>query len=251
MEVHQALRRAGRRAPPVDRLLARPQRDGAAHPGGRPGGGRRLADRAGGRVHRPGGVHAVHGQGGRRGGGRPARPAPPRRRPGGAQPGRADREAPRRRVHADVPRAGGRGASGARAARHRPGPLRLRAGVNWGEAVVTRDDVIGHLVNVAARVTETAKGGEVLVTEAVQDRVAGLPRRVVRQVATPGLQGRRRADPGEPGHGVAGAGAGRRADGVRPARRRSHHRSRANPMAVPVPKMAAPAQRRRASSGSP
>lgn len=53
-----------------------------------------------------------------------------------------------------------------------PGPLRLRAGVNVGEAVVTRQDVIGHEVNVAARVTEAAAGGEVLVTAAVRAATA-------------------------------------------------------------------------------
>jgi adenylate cyclase len=52
-----------------------------------------------------------------------------------------------------------------------PGPLRLRAGVNVGDVVVLRDDVIGHEVNVAARVAEAAKGGEVLVTETVRDSV--------------------------------------------------------------------------------
>jgi adenylate cyclase len=52
-----------------------------------------------------------------------------------------------------------------------PVPLRLRAGVHWGEVVVTRDDVIGHVVNVAARVAESAKGGEVLVTKEVCDAV--------------------------------------------------------------------------------
>lgn len=52
-----------------------------------------------------------------------------------------------------------------------PEPLRLRAGVHCGEVVVTRDDVIGHVVNVAARVAEAAKGGEVLVSEPV--RLAG------------------------------------------------------------------------------
>ncbi|HUS61153.1 MAG TPA: adenylate/guanylate cyclase domain-containing protein, partial [Acidimicrobiales bacterium] len=45
-----------------------------------------------------------------------------------------------------------------------PAPLRLRAGVHLGDVVVTRDDVFGHVVNVAARVTESASGGEVLVT---------------------------------------------------------------------------------------
>jgi adenylate cyclase len=57
-----------------------------------------------------------------------------------------------------------------------PSPLRLRAGAHVGDVVVTRDDVIGHTVNVAARVTESAKGGEVLVTTDVRDAVhEGLP----------------------------------------------------------------------------
>lgn len=53
-----------------------------------------------------------------------------------------------------------------------PVPLRLRAGIHLGDVVMTRDDVIGHVVNVAARVTESAKGGEVLVTAAVRDAAA-------------------------------------------------------------------------------
>ena len=55
-----------------------------------------------------------------------------------------------------------------------PDPLRLRAGVHHGEAVVTRDDVIGHVVNVAARVAESAKGGQVVVTASVRDELKGL-----------------------------------------------------------------------------
>src|SRR5206468_6524996 len=42
-----------------------------------------------------------------------------------------------------------------------PEPLRMRAGVHVGDVVVMSDDVIGHVVNVAARVAETAEGGEV------------------------------------------------------------------------------------------
>lgn len=56
-----------------------------------------------------------------------------------------------------------------------PAPLRLRAGVHVGEVVVTPTDVLGHTVNVAARVAESARGGEVRVTEAVATAVAGLP----------------------------------------------------------------------------
>lgn len=57
-----------------------------------------------------------------------------------------------------------------------PEPLRLRAGVHCGEVVVTRDDIVGHVVNVAARVTEAAKGGEVLVTAAAADAAGELRR---------------------------------------------------------------------------
>jgi adenylate cyclase len=52
-----------------------------------------------------------------------------------------------------------------------PDPLRLRAGLHFGEVVLLRDDVIGHVVNVAARVAESAKGGEVLATVDVRQEV--------------------------------------------------------------------------------
>jgi adenylate cyclase len=52
-----------------------------------------------------------------------------------------------------------------------PAPLRLRAGIHLGDVVVTRDDVIGHVVNVAARVCESARGGEVLATTDVRSAV--------------------------------------------------------------------------------
>jgi len=55
-----------------------------------------------------------------------------------------------------------------------PGPLAMRAGAHWGMPVATRDDVIGHDVNLAARVTETARGGEVLVTDELRQAVTGL-----------------------------------------------------------------------------
>ena len=51
-------------------------------------------------------------------------------------------------------------------------PLRLRAGLHLGEAVVTRDDVVGHVVNVAARITEVAKGSEVVASVDVREAVA-------------------------------------------------------------------------------
>jgi adenylate cyclase len=55
-----------------------------------------------------------------------------------------------------------------------PSPLRLRAGVHTGQVVVMRDDVIGHVVNLTARVAEAAEGSEVLATEDVT-RTVELP----------------------------------------------------------------------------
>jgi adenylate cyclase len=55
-----------------------------------------------------------------------------------------------------------------------PESLRLRAGVHCGEVVATRDDVIGHVVNVAARVADSARGDEVLVTSNVRASVDDL-----------------------------------------------------------------------------
>lgn len=55
-----------------------------------------------------------------------------------------------------------------------PGPLRVRAGLHHGEAVVTHDDVVGHVVNLAARLTEQAGGGEALATVSVRDEVVPL-----------------------------------------------------------------------------
>jgi adenylate cyclase len=52
-----------------------------------------------------------------------------------------------------------------------PAPLRLRAGLHVGEVLVVPDDVIGHVVNVAARVTELARGGQVMVTGEVRDAI--------------------------------------------------------------------------------
>jgi class 3 adenylate cyclase len=51
--------------------------------------------------------------------------------------------------------------------------LRLRIGVHAGEAVHDDGDLIGRVVNLAARVTGEAEPGEILVTEPVADYVGG------------------------------------------------------------------------------
>lgn len=53
--------------------------------------------------------------------------------------------------------------------------LRLRAGIHQGEAVLLGNDLVGNDVNIAARVTDIAKGGEVLATTDVREAVGSLP----------------------------------------------------------------------------
>ncbi|HEX3794167.1 MAG TPA: adenylate/guanylate cyclase domain-containing protein [Acidimicrobiales bacterium] len=55
-----------------------------------------------------------------------------------------------------------------------PPPLRLRAGVHVGEATVTRGDIVGHVVNLTARVCEHARGGQVWCTAEVHDATGPL-----------------------------------------------------------------------------
>ena len=55
------------------------------------------------------------------------------------------------------------------------GDLRLRAGIHHGEAAVLGNDLVGHDVNVAARVTDSAKGGETLATTDVRSVVGPIP----------------------------------------------------------------------------
>ena len=54
-------------------------------------------------------------------------------------------------------------------------PLRLRAGAHTGPVLAHGDDVAGTTVNVAARVTDLAEGGQVLVSDAVAAALEGDP----------------------------------------------------------------------------
>jgi len=56
-----------------------------------------------------------------------------------------------------------------------PEPLRLRVGQHAGRVVVMADDVLGDVVNVAARVVGEAEGGHALVTGEVRDRAGAIP----------------------------------------------------------------------------
>ena len=73
-----------------------------------------------------------------------------------------------------------------------PEGLRLRAGLHSGDVVVQGGDVIGNVVNLAARVTEASKGGQVLATADVVADAGELRDLVV-------LRGRRRTFKGVDG----------------------------------------------------
>jgi adenylate cyclase len=69
-----------------------------------------------------------------------------------------------------------------------PSPLRVRAGLHVGDVLMEGEDVIGHVVNVAARVTELARGGEVLISREVRDT---LPTEDVSEISISRPRGRR------------------------------------------------------------
>jgi len=70
-----------------------------------------------------------------------------------------------------------------------PDPLRVRAGLHVGEAVVSRDDVVGHVVNIAARVTETAKGNQVIATADTVAAAGPIPGAETRRLRSRRLKG--------------------------------------------------------------
>ena len=53
-------------------------------------------------------------------------------------------------------------------------PLPLRAGIHRGTVLVTADDVVGRVVNVAARVAGSANGGQLVVTDQVRTEAGEL-----------------------------------------------------------------------------
>ena len=52
-------------------------------------------------------------------------------------------------------------------------PIRVRVGLNAGEPIAEEDDLFGTAVNRAARITATAKGGEILVANVVRELAEG------------------------------------------------------------------------------
>jgi adenylate cyclase len=64
------------------------------------------------------------------------------------------------------------------------GPLQVRVGGHEGHVLATENDLLGHVVNVAARVTDAAAGGQALVTESLRG-AAGRVRGVEFELLTP------------------------------------------------------------------
>jgi len=51
--------------------------------------------------------------------------------------------------------------------------IKVRVGLNAGEPIAEDDDLFGTAVNEAARITATAKGGEILVSNVVRELAKG------------------------------------------------------------------------------
>ncbi len=49
---------------------------------------------------------------------------------------------------------------------HTPGSMSIRIGLHFGQVIVERGDVFGDAVNVAARMADVAKGGQIITTRA-------------------------------------------------------------------------------------
>jgi len=70
-----------------------------------------------------------------------------------------------------------------------PSPLRIRAGLHVGDAVVSREDVVGHVVNMAARIAEVAKGNQVVVSREASEAAGAVPGVAFRRLRKRRLKG--------------------------------------------------------------
>ena len=55
---------------------------------------------------------------------------------------------------------------------HADEPLSAGIGLSWGTVIHTGDDVFGHSVNLAKRISDLAKGGQVVVSSSVSERAS-------------------------------------------------------------------------------
>jgi adenylate cyclase len=71
----------------------------------------------------------------------------------------------------------------------------VRVGLAWGPALARLGDVLGPVVNVASRLTSTARPGRVLVDRALADEVRDHPHLKVRRVRRTSVRGYRKLEP--------------------------------------------------------
>lgn len=69
--------------------------------------------------------------------------------------------------------------------------LGIRIGLHWGQVIVEGDRMFGDTINVAARVTAVAQGGQIITTQAVVDRLSEDLQRIARRFDVAPIKGKR------------------------------------------------------------
>ncbi len=69
--------------------------------------------------------------------------------------------------------------------------LAVRIGLHWGQVIVEGDRLFGDTINVAARVTAVAQGGQIITTQAVVDRLPEGLQRIARHFDLAPIKGKR------------------------------------------------------------
>ena len=69
--------------------------------------------------------------------------------------------------------------------------LAVRVGLHWGQVIVEGERMFGDTINVAARVTAVAQGGQIITTQAVVDRLSDGLQRIARRFDVAPIKGKR------------------------------------------------------------
>ena len=74
---------------------------------------------------------------------------------------------------------------------HADDKLAVRVGLHWGQVIVDGDRMFGDMINVAARMTAIAQGGQTITTQAVVDRLPEELQRIARRFDVAPVKGKR------------------------------------------------------------
>ncbi|MGB5201796.1 MAG: adenylate/guanylate cyclase domain-containing protein [Sedimenticolaceae bacterium] len=69
--------------------------------------------------------------------------------------------------------------------------LAVRIGLHWGQVIIEGDRMFGDTINVAARVTAIAQGGQIITTQAVVDRLSKELQQIARRFDVAPIKGKR------------------------------------------------------------